>query len=198
MTKHSTWFWIEIFELICTKRNKRGVELLSLFKQYHCCFSFLFFFKKKYTKVYVQAWWTKMGTEYEVINYKAICFNYVKGGHAMCAHSHNFDSGNTFSTGILNTNESCQINWIHLYLISFAKKVSLLLVPNALTQVFPFSWMRFWFLILRTPGIEIIQKLKNCRLNWVSDNWVLVYCRIYFINIFSIFVFFLPFFDTCL
>jgi hypothetical protein len=40
-------------------------------------------------------------------------------------------------------------------------------------------------------------KLRNCQLNWVSDDWKLVYCKIHFKNIFSIYVLF-PLFEKCL
>jgi hypothetical protein len=46
----------------------------------------------------------------------------------MRAHPQNSDTANTFSTGILNKNESCKAIRMDLNLISFAKKMSLLLV----------------------------------------------------------------------
>jgi hypothetical protein len=99
-----------------------------------------------------------------------------------------------FSTGILNKNESCKAIRIHLNLISFAKKMSLLLV-----LIFQMPWHKsslsrqyfalnagFW--ILGTPGVTEIEKLSI--ILKVSHNWKLVYCRIYFTNIFSIFIIF--------
>jgi hypothetical protein len=59
----------------------------------------------------------------------------------MRAHPQNSDTANTFLTDSLNKNESRKAIRIDLNLISFAKKMSLLLVlkvQNALTQVFPF------------------------------------------------------------
>jgi hypothetical protein len=46
----------------------------------------------------------------------------------MRAHPQNSDTANTYSTGIFNKNESCKAIKIDLYLISLAKKMSLLLV----------------------------------------------------------------------
>jgi hypothetical protein len=46
----------------------------------------------------------------------------------MRALPQNSDTANTFSTDILNKNESCKAIRIDLNLISFAKKMSLLLV----------------------------------------------------------------------
>jgi hypothetical protein len=42
-----------------------------------------------------------------------------QGGHTMRAHTHYFDTMNTFSTDILNKNESCKAIRINLNLISF-------------------------------------------------------------------------------
>jgi hypothetical protein len=53
-----------------------------------------------------------------------------QGGHTMRVHPQNSDTANTFSTGILNKNESCNQNRFE-----FAKKMSLLLV-------FIFHWRK--------------------------------------------------------
>jgi hypothetical protein len=46
----------------------------------------------------------------------------------MCAPPQNSNTANTFSNGIFNKNKACKAIRIDLNLISFAKKMSLLLV----------------------------------------------------------------------
>jgi hypothetical protein len=57
-------------------------------------------------------------------------------GHTMRAHPQNSNTANTFSTGILNKNESCTVIRIDLNLISFA--TSSFSILNILTHVFRF------------------------------------------------------------
>jgi hypothetical protein len=122
----------------------------------------------------------------------------LQGGHTMRAHPQNSDTAKrTLSIGILNKNESCKANRIDLKLISFAKKMSLLLV-----LIFQMPWHKsslspkcdFYSGYCVHPVTEI-EKLSIKLI--VSHSWKLFYCRIRFINKFSIFVIF-PMYEKCL
>jgi hypothetical protein len=64
---------------------------------------------------------------------------YQQGDHTMRMHPKNSDTANTFSTSVLNKNDSCKAIRIDLNLISFCKEDTLTSsfdIPNDLTQVF--------------------------------------------------------------